>query len=341
MTTALAPTGPNPDHMPLAQVQPGVGEMTIAQEAAMARAEIESAITIARKFPREPAVCGTELNNACKRPRFAEQAVYAFPRGKSVVKGPSVNLAREAARCWGNIKYGLSIIQDDKGTRKIRGWAWDLQTNTKIESEDSFAKKIQRRTRGQTVYVDADERELRELTNRRGAICVRNCLLQLVPRDIIEEAIDQCEATVQSGIDSDPKTALKKIVAAFDQIGVTADMLAEYLGHPVGQSSPNEIADLRTVWKSISDGNSNFQEYIKPPETEGTTDPTLTDLRAKIREADRLLPSEDAAAALKSVGIESLAQVGTIEDAAKLTAGLNALLALAAKLDGAKEGGAS
>ncbi len=50
-----------------------------------------------------------------------------------------------------------------------------------MEIDDTFRKKIQRKRDGQTVWVTPDERDLRELTNKRGAILERNCLLKLQP----------------------------------------------------------------------------------------------------------------------------------------------------------------
>jgi hypothetical protein len=230
---------------------------------------------LAKKYPRDEDAAFQKLMKACGRTSFAEEAEYSFPRGGQSVRGPSVNLAREAARVWGNVRYGLSVIRDDQGSRQIQGWAWDLETNTKISAEDDFRKLIFRKNKG---WIEPDERDLRELTNRRGAILIRNCILQVVPKDLIEDARHECNKTLRTNAAQDPDAARKKILLAFSELNVSAEMLAAYLGHPVAQSSPAEIADLRAVYKSISDGNTTWGDYVN-----GNTEAATEDLRAKTK----------------------------------------------------------
>jgi hypothetical protein len=170
-------------------------ELAPTAAAAEKQFEIQSAIVLAKKYPRDEDASFTKLMKACGRTSFAEEAEYSFPRGNQTVRGPSVNLAREAARVWGNVRYGITILRDDTGSRQIQGWAWDLETNTKISSEDDFQKLIFRKGKG---WIPPDERDLRELTNRRGAILIRNCILQVVPKDLIEDARTKCNGSERS-----------------------------------------------------------------------------------------------------------------------------------------------
>lgn len=241
-------------------------ELTPGAGAAEKQFEIQSAIAVAKRFPRNEDQAFARLMKAADRTSFAEDAAYSFPRGGVAVEGPSVNLAREGARVWGNMRYGLEILRDDEESRQIRGWAWDMESNTKVTAEDDFAKLIQRKNRGGsgTSWIKPDERDLRELTNRRGAILVRNCILQLLPKDLVEDALDRCQATLKKGAESDPDGARKKIILAFSQLNISPEMLDKRLGHPLSESSPTEIAELRTIYKSIADGNSTWAEYVAP-----------------------------------------------------------------------------
>lgn len=81
---------------------------------------------------------------------------------------------------------------------------------------------------------------------------------------------------MRSNAAQDPDAARKKILLAFSELNVTAEMLAAYLGHPVAQSSPAEIADLRAVYKSISDGNTTWGDYVN-----GNSEATAADLKQK------------------------------------------------------------
>lgn len=250
-------------------------ELAVAGATAAAQYEIQSAIIVARKFPRNEDRCFQTLMRSCSRTAFAEDVAYRFPRGKkktengqwvqNIISGPSIYLAREAARIWGNIRFGIEILADDDDSRTIRGWAWDLETNVKTSADDIFKKLIQRRNKAgdATEWLVPDERDLRELTNRRAAFLVRNCLLQLLPSDLVEDALAQAAQALESAASKDPDAARKRLVAAFDQINISVDDLEAYLGHKIRASSPAEIAKLRQMWKSISDGQSTWRDYAK------------------------------------------------------------------------------
>jgi hypothetical protein len=243
-------------------------ELAPTGAAAEKQFEIQSAIVIAKKFPRNEDAAFEKLMKAAKRVSFAEDAAYSFPRGNTTVEGPSINLAREAARVWGNVRFGLDIIRDDEESRQIRAWAWDMESNVRVSAEDDFKKLVQRKQKGGgTLWVKPDERDLRELTNRRGAILVRNCLLQIVPKDLIEDAMSRCKDTIRNGAEKDPETARKRLILAFSEINVSPEMLESALGHKLAECSPVEIAELRKVYKSIADGNSTWKEYTAPHET--------------------------------------------------------------------------
>ena len=257
-------------------------ELATTGAAAEKQYEIQSAIIIARRFPRNEADCFQRLMKACSRPSFAEDATYNFPRGDAEVSGPSVNLAREAARVWGNIRFGLYVVRDDDDSRLIRAWAWDVETNTKIELEDDFKKLIQRKGKG---WIVPDERDLRELTNRRGAIILRNALLQVLPKDLIEDALFTCQKALTQSAAEDPESVRKRLLVDFGTINVSVEQLERRLGHPFAQSTPKEMTELRAIFKSIADGNSTWSEYEAKAEEPTQSKEQVDDVRNKLKQA--------------------------------------------------------
>jgi len=207
---------------------------------------------------------------SAERPRFADAAVYAFPRGGQTIEGPSVNLARECARLWGNLRHGVSIVSADDDWIHIKGWAWDLQTNTKVEVEDRFRRLVQRRQQGGgTQWVKPDERDLRELVNRRGAICVRNAILQVMPPDVVDEAVDQAKRTnadaAAGRLSTDPTGTVRAMARAFGAIGVTVAMIEAKLGHALTAELVDaaELAELRAIFASLRDGNTKRADHFE------------------------------------------------------------------------------
>jgi hypothetical protein len=253
------------------------GEIVPSMSSAAVEAEIRAAITVALKFPRNEDKAFQKLMKACDRPAFAADVSYEFPRGGKPITGPSVYVAREAARVWGNVRYGLNVVADDENFRTIEAWAWDLESNTKVYAQDTFEKSIQRRQYDKagnytgTKWIKPDERDLRELMNRRGAICTRNCILQLMPSDLIDDAIARSKQTLQKHVTQDPEAAKKAVILAFSGINVGVEQLEQLLGHPIGTSQATEIVQLRAIWKSIADGNSTWAEYIAPKAAAGET----------------------------------------------------------------------
>ena len=229
--------------------------------------ELKAGVVMAKKFPRNELTSYNRLMKSCERPSLAGAATYCFPRGGQNIEGPSVDLAREAARCWGNIRYGLRIIAETEEQVHIQGVAFDLETNNLVSAEDKFKKLVQRKISGSLQWIKPDERDLRELVNRRGAICVRNALLQLLPPDVIDDAVMKAKETMTKAakgeIKQDPKKAISSLISAFGQLGVTSEMVAKYLEHDLEIITEKEMVELRGIWKSINDGNSRREEYFE------------------------------------------------------------------------------
>lgn len=155
----------------------GENNAIVAGAAERKRAEIESALVLAKRFPRREQDAFVRVMEMCERSAFANGAVYSYPRGGQTIEGPSVNLARQAERVWGNMVSGFEVLAMDGEYVHLRGYAMDLETNTTKVQEHRFRQRIQRknkRTRETEWLEIQDERELRELIGRQGSILERN-----------------------------------------------------------------------------------------------------------------------------------------------------------------------
>jgi hypothetical protein len=236
-------------------------ELAVAYDQARAQKEIEGSIVLSKKFPRDEMKIFAAIQRSCKRPTFAEKARYAFPRGGATISGPSVNLARELARLWGNVRYGFEVVRDDDDTRKIRAVAWDMESNTSVVAETEFKKLVYRKSGG---WITPDERDLRELTNKHAAILIRKCILQIVPPDFVEDAMNECARTLKGDVSANRNEVLKKLVRAFDDIGVSTEILERRYGYRVAEFTEDDITELRAIYQSIEDGNSKREEHFAP-----------------------------------------------------------------------------
>lgn len=236
--------------------------------AAVAReeGEIKAAVALARIYPRNEAEAHRRIMLAAQRPRLAEEALYDYERGGQSINGPSVILARTIATAWGNMRSGHRVISMDDDYVHVKGYAFDLETNNYKEEESKFKKLIFRKKGG---WIQPDERELRELINKHGAVCERNAILRAVPWDLADEAIEIVKETrikaAKGELQQSRPDAIRRLLGAFERVGVSKDMLEKKLGHPLETINESELAQMRGIWKSIDDGNSRKDEHFDVP----------------------------------------------------------------------------
>jgi hypothetical protein len=92
---------------------------------------------------------------------------------------------------------------------------------------------------------------------------LRTLILRLAPSDIIEEARQQVEQTIESGVSADPTAARKRMVDAFYGLGVQPAEIAYWLGRPLDSINPSEIKLLGQVFTSIKEGHSTWAEALE------------------------------------------------------------------------------
>ncbi|HAT1964741.1 TPA: hypothetical protein JAG59_002031 [Legionella pneumophila] len=222
-------------------------------------AEIQASIVAAIQMPRNEMKSYQLIIDSCRRPSLAEQAMYAYPRGGTLVTGPSIRMAEVLARCWGNCRVGITIRSQDSDKTEARAYAYDLQSNYMVDQDFTVPHK---RTTKKGVQKLTDEREIRELVANIGSRIMRGCILRLIPGDIVEDAVEQVKKTL---ISSDVPIAeqIKKMVSAFDELGVKVEHLEKRLGHKLDATIPQEIVTLKGIYKSIKDGMASREDFFE------------------------------------------------------------------------------
>ncbi len=224
-----------------------------------AMSEIQAAILMAKHDPRNENQSYIAIIDSCKRMSLAESAQYSYPRGSTLVKGPSIRLAEVAARHWGNIRVGITITNQTDECTEARAYAFDMQTNYMVDQEFTVPHK---RTTKRGVTRLTDERDIRELVQNMGSRYLRGCILRVIPSDIIEAALEQVEKTLLSS-DVPLVEQIRKMVAAFDELGVKVEHLEKRLGHNLDATIPQEIVTLKGIYKSIKDGMANREDFFE------------------------------------------------------------------------------
>lgn len=234
---------------------------TVAIESERAVAEAQGKMVLAKRFPRDTALAAARVIDACKRPSLAEAGLYRYSRGGGNVEGPSIRLAEELARCWGNVEYGLRELSRKEGFSEMEAFAWDLETN--VRSVQNFTVRHLRDKKGGPQVLH-DERDIYEITANMGSRRVRARILAILPPDLTDAAVAQVRRTLRDGSEAPLGDRINKMVQFLAGFGVTAAMLVAYLGHPIDQTTPDELVDLKGIATSLKDGQSKVADHFGP-----------------------------------------------------------------------------
>jgi hypothetical protein len=254
-----------------------VHETSVAAVAAQARAMVEARFLVALRRPRDVDDFRVRILRDCARPGFAEVALYSLPRGGKRIEGPSIRFVEAALRCYGNVDVLTPTLYEDEDKIIVRVSVTDLETNATYATDHTIRKTIERRdakgrevieerlnSTGQTVYLVRPTDD--ELMQKVGSIvsrAIRTNGLRILPGDVVEECAAKIRETLVTKDAADPDAARKKIADAFSAVGVLPSDLVEYLGHALDQSSPAELANLRTVYAALRDGQTTFAELLE------------------------------------------------------------------------------
>ena len=250
------------EHTPAAPVVARTSQAT-AVEQSRAVAEVQAAVVVAQQVPRDIGTARTAMQQSCSQLRFAERAFYRYPRGGAVVTGPSVHLARELARCFGNVQYGISELRRDEANREseMLAWAWDVQMNTR--ASQTFIVPHKRDTKDGTKAL-TDLRDVYENNANMGARRLREAIFSILPTWFKEEAIDLCQQAMHKGDGKPLEERITGAIAAYDALDVSADRLVQKLGRPRDKWNEYDIAQLLITHRSIQRGEVTVEDEFPP-----------------------------------------------------------------------------
>lgn len=238
-----------------------IANNTVGVEEQRAIAQVQAAMTIAKRFPRDPQEAFTRIQKTCQIGAVAEDAEYSFPRGGKTVRGPSIRLAEVIAGAWGNIDYGVVELSRGDTESVAMTYAWDLETNTR-----SFRQFVvpHRRDTSEGGKDLSSDRDIYEHIANQGSRRVRACLLQVIPGYVIDAAVEKSRETITKGLSKVPMAErAAHMITAFKEFGVTEAQLVKWLKHPVADMIEKEFIDLRSIYKTIKDGMGRVEDYFE------------------------------------------------------------------------------
>ena len=223
--------------------------------------EVQAAMVIAKRFPRDEFEAFERIRKACQRKNLAESATYMYPKGGTKVTGPSIRLAEALASSWGNIDYGIIELEQNDKFSSVMAYAWDLETNTRQSKIFTVPHIRYSNKKGNEKLTDP--RDIYEMVANQGARRVRACILGVIPGDVVDSAVDMCNETLSKNLDGPIEDTVKKTLASFkDKFGVTKEMIEKYLGYKTESFTAQDIVKLRGVYSSLKDGMSKREDFF-------------------------------------------------------------------------------
>lgn len=279
----------------------------LSVQAAREIQEVQGQIIMAKKFPRNEQRAIQRILTACKREGLAKSAMYLYPRGRTTVTGPSIRLAEVIAQNWGNLVFGVKEIEQRDGESVVESFAWCLETN--VRQSKIFTVKHERKAGGKVDKL-TDPRDIYEHIANNGARRLRNCILGIVPIDIVEESIEQCKLTLSGKSDKPFEDRVRAMSAAYEKFGVSVDMIENKIGRPLKEMVIDDLNEMLMIYNSLRDGMTKIKDWFGSGREKSEQTDELNE-RLK-REAKELSDRKSKEAGAVSTGKEDQGRAGQV-----------------------------
>ncbi|MGM0173671.1 hypothetical protein [Enterococcus sp. DIV0800] len=222
---------------------------------------VKGQIFMAKQFPRNQFEAMNRISDAMKRPTAAKQAAYSYSRGGTAIYGPSIRLAEIVAQNWGNMTYGIKELEQVPGESLAQAYAWDLETNVYVEK--TFKVLHQRKARGNINQL-TDPRDIYELVANNGARRLRSAIMEVIPADIFEKALEEADRTLNNQNDVPLQDRLATSLKVFEKYDVTQEMIEQRFGRDYKSFTERNLIDLGKIYNSLRDGIGKVEDFFKP-----------------------------------------------------------------------------
>jgi hypothetical protein len=239
------------------------GAVSIEQERAIA--EAQGQLVLAKRFPRDLTSAHAELMMACKSKAFAGVAFYAKPQGGGTVTGPSIRMAEEVARVFGNFQYGHRELSRDNKKSEVEIFAWDMEKNNYSKRQITVMHVVDTREGPKPMR---DQTQIDQKINNVSSKQARGLILALMPKWLVEDAVQECRKTLAGNNDEPLEVRVRRMTGAFAKYGVTTEHLEKYLDHKLDATLLDELVDLQGIFNSLRDGTPASEIFGKKDKEE-------------------------------------------------------------------------
>lgn len=307
-------------------VRESAPQVDTAVLAALNKAELDQQITTARAFPRSIRHFVNEATDLVTlSAEVAEGCIYAVPRDKKIIRGPSARFAEVLVSRYRNCRAGARVIAEDENFVIAQGVFHDLETNSATTYE------VRRRivdSRGRRYNVDM----IGTTANAACSIALRQAVLKGIPKALWQSIYDGAEQTLAGG--NKPLTERRDAALGyFGKIGVSPERV--YARLEVGgyeDLGSDELLTLHGLRMAIKEGELSLEgafPLTAAPDPAGAAPAGLAGLRSKLGEG-KAAPEAPPPPTAATVAPETAPEAGSAAAAAAGAAELGAAIAATA-----------
>ena len=110
-----------------------------------------------------------------------------------------------------------------------------------------------------------DPRDIYERIVNDGARRKRAVLLEILPGDVVEDFLNECEKTLIGSNTKPLKERITDMLKLFEELGVTQEMLEQRIGTKCDNFIAKNIVDLGSIYNSIKNNFAPIEKYFEVP----------------------------------------------------------------------------
>jgi hypothetical protein len=249
------------------------------------KASIDIQISTAKAYPRNiRRATENALAIVTMDEKIAATCTYSVPRGGKKISGPSVHLAKILAQVWGNMRIKAKVVDIDQTRVTSEAICWDLESNLAIEAQ------IKRSITGKTGRFSEDM--ITVTGNAANSIALRNAVLSVVPKGIVDKVYNAAKATITGDI-SDKNKLLVKRKQVFEGLVDAFSITEKEILAAIGKASVDfvdgdDIVTLVGIGQAIRDGDTTVEQAFKGEKTKENSVP-VEELKKLVEEKMKFL----------------------------------------------------
>ena len=233
------------------------------------KAAIDVQIATAKNYPRNvQRAISNSIAIVTLDSETASTCTYSLPRGGKPITGPTVHLAKILAQNWGNLRVEAKVISVERATLTSQAIAFDLENNLAIKVE------VKRSIMGKSGRFNEDM--IVVTGNAANAIALRNAILAVIPRGIVDKVYREATKTITGDLSDETKliTKRKKVLDGFaNTYGVAEREVLNAIGKAaVEHITQEDLVVLIGIGQAIKDGDTTVEMAFKQKKTEAVKD---------------------------------------------------------------------